>query len=53
MNQRNKVEGDGRAISGSEFYDLGQIIGELEKQVSDYPNLLAVVLSQGYAKPLL
>ncbi|MCI0391567.1 MAG: hypothetical protein MOB07_22725 [Acidobacteria bacterium] len=31
------------------FYDLGQIIGELEKQVSDYPNLLAIVLSQGYA----
>jgi len=31
------------------FYDLGQIIGELEKQISDYPNLLAIVLSQGYA----
>jgi len=31
------------------FYDLSLIISELEKQVSGYPNLLAIVLSQGYA----
>jgi hypothetical protein len=35
------------------FYDLGQIIGELERQASESPNLLAIVLSQGYTdKPI-
>jgi hypothetical protein len=36
-----------------QFYDLGQIIGELERQASESPNLLAIVLSQGYTdKPI-
>jgi hypothetical protein len=30
------------------FFDLSQIIGELERQATDSPNLLAIVLSQGY-----
>ncbi len=30
------------------FFDLNQIIGELESQATDSPNLLAIVLSQGY-----
>jgi hypothetical protein len=32
------------------FYTLAQIIGELEKQVNSYPNLLAILLSYGYVE---
>jgi len=40
------------ALSSFLFYlhDLKQVIGQLEKQAGDYPNLIAVVISQGYAE---
>ncbi len=32
------------------FYDLNEILHELEKQANTYPNLIAIILSHGYAE---